>query len=123
MIVDLATVSTAIDQLTSITKGLVLITSEIGESPLAGDDNALTTGELVLGAAESLLHVITIGILGANRHDRLTDLHTSDSADGLAISTTHTGSQTTGGKSEQTERKKNHPHPDIKKHTDLHRHS
>jgi hypothetical protein len=38
----------------------VLLAAERGETPVLGDDNLLATGELVLGAAESLKSESTV---------------------------------------------------------------
>lgn len=54
----------------------VLVLLEGSESPLLGDDNLLTSRELVLGTTESFNDVRRVGILGANGDQRLVDLNT-----------------------------------------------
>jgi len=76
--------------------GLVLLRSETSEANLARHIDSLTTGELHLGATESLDEVGTVGSLGANREDDVTDIDTGNHARGLAEGTTHTGLQTIG---------------------------
>lgn len=69
----------------------VLLTVDICESPLLGDDNLLTTGELVTGTAESLLDDMGVVVLAADGEDNLADVDPGNRAIWLAPGTTHTG--------------------------------
>lgn len=79
----------------------VVVTAERGETPVLGDDDLLATRELVHGAAESLDGKVTIVVTGADGHEDLTDVHTSDGTVGLTESTTHTGLETIGTSARQ----------------------
>jgi hypothetical protein len=79
----------------------VLITTKRGEAPVLGDDDLLATGELVLGAAESLESQATVGVTSADAHDDLTDVDTGNGTVGLAPGTTHTSLQSIGTSARQ----------------------
>ena len=72
----------------------VLLTVDVREAPLARNDDFLATGELVPGAAESLLDNSGVRVLCTDGKDDLADVHTSDGAVWLAPSATHTGLET-----------------------------
>jgi len=72
----------------------VVCTVDIGEAPLAGDDDLLTTGELVTGTAESLRNNSGLGVFASDREDDLANVDASYSAVGLAPGATHTGLET-----------------------------
>jgi hypothetical protein len=74
----------------------VLLPVNVGEAPLLGDNDLLATRELVTSPTESLLDHQSVVVLATDGHDDLADVHASDSAIGLAPSTTHTGLQTIG---------------------------
>mmetsp|Transcript_48643 Transcript_48643/g.122402 ORF Transcript_48643/g.122402 Transcript_48643/m.122402 type:complete len:214 (-) Transcript_48643:109-750(-) len=82
------------DDLAGGTEGLVLLMCEASETPLAGDDDLLTSRELVLGATESLEHMRLHVVTRAHREKDLSDVDTSDETVGLAESVTHTGLKT-----------------------------
>ena len=67
----------------------VLLTIDICESPLFGDDNLLTTGELVTGTTESLLDDVGVGVLATDRKDDLANVNSGNRAIWLAPGTTH----------------------------------
>jgi hypothetical protein len=86
----------------------VLLTAERGETPVAGDNDLLATGELetvrlcpfetivnvtylVLATAQSLESSGAVGVPSPDGHEDLANVHTSDKTVGLAESTTHTG--------------------------------
>ena len=79
----------------------VILTVDVGEAPLARDDDLLAAGELVTGTAESLLNNGRVRILGTDGKNDLADVDTSDSAIGLAPSAAHTGLQTKEYESER----------------------
>ena len=69
---------------------ILLVTGiELGEAILLGDMDLLATGELELGSAQSLDHVLLVLGLGTHRHDHLTDVHTGNGALGFTESTAH----------------------------------
>ena len=72
----------------------VVLAVDVGEAPLAGDDDLLATGELVTSAAESLVDDRSVVVLRANRQNDLADVNTGDSAVRLAPRATHTGLKT-----------------------------
>ena len=72
----------------------VILTVNVGETPLAGDDDLLATGELVTGTTESLLDDGGVLVLGTDRKDDLANVDTGDGTVRLAPGTTHTGLQT-----------------------------
>lgn len=74
----------------------VLSAAERSEAPVLGDNDLLATRELVHGSAEGLDGGSLVNVTGADGHEDLADVDTSDRAVGLAISTTHTGLKTIG---------------------------
>lgn len=82
----------------------VVLAVDVGEAPLAGDDDLLATGELVTCAAESLLDDGGVLVLGADGEDDLADIDTSDGAVRLSPSATHTGLET-GTRDDRDERR------------------
>ena len=72
----------------------VILTVNVGKTPLAGDDDLLATGELVASAAESLLNDSLVGVLRADGEDDLANVDAGDGAVGLAPRATHTGLET-----------------------------
>ena len=74
----------------------VVLAVELGEAPLVGLHDFLSSGEFELGTAESLNHVGSVVILGADRHDDLADGDTGSHLHGLTVGVTHTGGQTIG---------------------------
>ena len=68
----------------------VILTVNVGETPLAGDDDLLATGELVTGTTESLLDDGGVLVLGTDRKDDLANVDTGDGTVRLAPGTTHT---------------------------------
>jgi hypothetical protein len=86
-------VRTVRDDLALRFKFKVLLRSVLGETPLLGNNNALLTRELELGAAKSL-HSGGDGLFSATDGDQdLTNVDTGADTVGLTESTTHTGLQ------------------------------
>jgi hypothetical protein len=86
-------VRTVRDDLALRFKFKVLLRSVLGETPLLGNNNALLTRELELGAAKSL-HSCGDGLFSATDGDQdLTNVDTGADTVGLTESTTHTGLQ------------------------------
>ena len=86
-------VGTVLQHLLLLLELQVVLLVDIGEAPLLGDDDLLTTGELVTGTAESLDDNGGVGVFCPDGEDDLTDVYTGDGAVGLAPCTTHTGLQ------------------------------
>jgi len=68
----------------------VLLAAEGSETPVLGDNDLLTTRELVLAPSQSLQGGGTVGVTGTDRQEDLTDVDTSDGPVGFTPSTTHT---------------------------------
>jgi len=79
----------------------VLLAAERSETPVLRDDDLLATRELVLGATESLDGGGAVSIPRPHGEDDLANVDTSDSAVGLAESTTHTGLKSIGSGARQ----------------------
>lgn len=87
-------VSSVGDDLALFLELQVLSAVKIGETPLAGNVDGLTAGELELGAAEGLNGMRDVLLNGAHRHDNVTNVNASDDTIGLTVGTTHTGLET-----------------------------
>lgn len=79
----------------------VVLAAERSETPVLGDDDLLSAGELVLGSSESLKSQSTVRVTSADAHDDLTNVDTGNSAVGLAPGTTHTSLQSIGTSARQ----------------------
>ena len=69
----------------------VLVAGEPGETPLLGDDDLLTTGELELATTERLNDGWLVGVLAAHGNEDLADVNTGDGSLRLTPSTPHAG--------------------------------
>jgi len=87
-------VDTLVDEAVLGLENLVLLTSELGESPLVGNSDVLATRELVAGTTERLADLSLVGVLGADGEDDLTNIDASNETSGLAEGTTHTSLET-----------------------------
>lgn len=74
----------------------VHLTVELGEAPLVGSHDLLTSRELKLGTAQSLDDVRSVGVLGTHRNDDLADGDTGSHLHGLAVRASHTRGETIG---------------------------
>jgi len=74
----------------------VLSLSEVSESPTVGDDNLLTSRELVLSTTKSFDDVGAVVGLRADREDNLTDLDAGNKTIGLSEGVSHTSLETIG---------------------------
>lgn len=79
----------------------VLLTANGSEAPVLGDNDLLTTGELVGGAAHGLDGGGAVGVTGTDGQKDLADVHTGDESVGLTEGTTHTGLETIGTSARQ----------------------
>ena len=84
------------NELTVLSHFSVFFTSVLGETPLLGDDDLLTTGELHLSTTESFDGDLLLVILATNGDDRLANAHTSNKTVGLTVGMTHTGLESIG---------------------------
>ena len=71
----------------------VILTVDIGESPLARNNDLLAARELVAGATKRLLNNWGIRVFAANGEDDLANVDTGNGAVGLAPCTTHSSLQ------------------------------
>lgn len=69
---------TVSDDVTGLETGLEVLLVELGEAPLARDEDLLATGELELGATKGLLGSGDVLGLDADGHQRLANLDTGD---------------------------------------------
>lgn len=72
----------------------VVLAIELGETPLVGSHDLLSSRELELGSSQSLNDVVGVGVLGADGNDDLADSDTGSHLHGLTVRTSHTGRQT-----------------------------
>ena len=72
----------------------VVLAVDVGETPLAGDDDLLAARELVTSTAEGLLDNSGVGVLGTDGKNDLADVDTGDGAVRLAPRATHASLQT-----------------------------
>lgn len=71
-------------------------TVELGETPLVGAHDLLSSRELELCSSKSFDHVKSIGVLGAHREDDLTNSNAGSHFHGFAVRPTHTGRKSIG---------------------------
>jgi len=74
----------------------IVLTGELSEAPVTGDDNLLTSRELELGTTECLLSRCGVSISAADGHEHLANGDTSAKAKRLSESATHTSLQSIG---------------------------
>lgn len=72
-----------------------------GEAPVAGDDDLLTTRELVLATTETLNGILYGSRLSSYRQENLVDLDASNQTVGLSESVTHTSLESIGSSTGQ----------------------
>jgi len=89
-------VNTIADEQALLLELLDLLRSEVGETPLLGEENVLATRELVGSTAESLTSLSLEHVLGSDGEKDLVNVDTSDETLGLTVSTTHTSLKTIG---------------------------
>jgi len=91
-----ADVSTTVLKTTLVTVLEILVLGVRSESPSVGDDDVLSTRELVLGASEGLDDVLHVGLLRTDGEDDLTDVDTGNHTSRLSESLTHSCLQSIG---------------------------
>jgi len=84
-------VSSVGDDLSGGSEFIVLLSLELGESPVLGHDDLLSSGELVLGTSEGLAGGGLEGLLGTDGNEDLLDVDTSDDTAWLSVGTSHSG--------------------------------
>jgi len=77
------------DDATSILVLVVLIMGKLCEAPLLGNHNLLSAGEFVACSTKCLAHVGSVGLLGTDGENDLTNFNTCYRSNGLAKSATH----------------------------------
>jgi len=87
---DVLDVSTVLDASLLGLEVEVLLLVDVGETPLLGDDDLLSTGELVSRSPESLENDGLVALLASDGKDDLTDVDSSDTTVRLSPSTSHT---------------------------------
>merc|ERR1719416_140094 len=75
---------------------LVVTTRELGEAPVVGDVDLLTSREFELGTTQSLDGMLLLVILASHGDQHLSDVDTSDLTVGLTERTSHTGLEPIG---------------------------
>lgn len=68
----------------------IVSSAELGKAPFPALNDLLTTRELELGTAESLMSMVLVAIFATNREKHLTNINPSASTQGLPKSTSHT---------------------------------
>jgi len=96
VVIDQADVGTIGDKATLLSVGSILLTVELGESPLLGHDNLLSSRELEGSTAGSLNDVLGHVVLATDREDDLSNLDTGNDTVGLSESTTHSSLESIG---------------------------
>ena len=71
----------------------VILTVDIGKSPLARNNDLLTARELIPGATKGFLNDRCVRVFATNGKDDLADVDTGNGAVGLAPCATHTSLQ------------------------------
>jgi len=69
---------------------LVFLFGEVGESPLAGHKDFLSSGEFELGSSECLDRVSSVGLFGSNGEDDLVDVDSCNQSSWFAEGSSHT---------------------------------
>lgn len=69
---------------------LVVLSGPFGESPVAGNRDLLSAGELELGSSQGFDHVLPVLFLGSDRHQGLSDVDSRHSSERFAERASHT---------------------------------
>eukprot|EP00166_Cyanidium_caldarium_P001862 ctg_1975.g480 len=113
-------VAAVFDQPAGVAQSNVLVAVELGEAPLAGHEDALSPGELVLATAQCLLGHVHMLLLDADTDQRLADFDARHRALWLAESAAHPGLQSIRPSARQhlvdtDDVKRVHPHPQVER--------
>ena len=90
-VVDDLAVASVGDDATVVLEGVVLFLGVVSEAPVLGDDDSLTSGELVLGTTKGLNDVGEGGGLAADGEEDLSNVDAGNKTVGLSVGTTHSG--------------------------------
>lgn len=82
--------SSVLLDLAVLSSGHVLLSVEVGETPLLGDDDLLLAGELVSASSQTLDHGGLVVVLGSDGNQNLANVDTGGKTSGLTPSTSHT---------------------------------
>lgn len=94
MLADILDGDTVRDDPTLLSSLGILLTSELGESPLIRSHDFLSSCKLILGTTKGLDDVRGVGVLASDGHDHLSNLDTGSHLHRLAVRTSHTGGET-----------------------------
>merc|ERR1719326_2673667 len=78
-----------------------LFGGELGETPVLGSVDLLSSWELHLGSSESLVGVVVVGLLGSDGKDWVTDVDSANETVWLTVGTSHTGLEPIGTSTRQ----------------------
>jgi hypothetical protein len=78
-----------------------LLDGELGETPVLGSVDLLSSWELHLGSSESLVSVVVVGLFGSDGEDWVTDVDSADETVWLTVGTSHTGLEPIGTSTRQ----------------------
>ena len=88
---------TVTEDLALLSEAVEITLDVLGESVLAGHEDALASGEFELSTTEGLLGVDgVLAGLGADGHQDHANVHTGGFAESLSVSVTHTGLESIG---------------------------
>jgi len=96
VVVDVLKVAAVLEDTVRLLGLGVLLAVHVGETPLLGDDDLLTTSELVSRSTEGLENNGLVAVTGAHREQNLANVDTGNGVVGLTVSTTHTGLEPIG---------------------------
>lgn len=94
-------VSTVLLDLAVLSSGHVLLSVEVGETPLLGDDNLLLAGELVSASSQTLDDGGLVVVLGSDGDQNLANVDTGGKTGGLTPGTSHTLGESIGTSTRQ----------------------
>jgi hypothetical protein len=76
---------------TFLSKSHIVFSFIVSEAPLGGDNDLLSARELKLGSSKGFHDSGSIGVLGSDRKNGLSDSNSGRDTHGLSVSVTHTG--------------------------------
>jgi hypothetical protein len=89
-------VGTVLLDLSVLSSGHVLLSVEVGETPLLGDDDLLLTGELVSASSQTLDNGGLVVVLGSDGNQNLANVNSGSKTGGLTPGSSHTLSKSIG---------------------------
>lgn len=84
------------EQRSSFASGNIVITSQLGETPLVGHNNLLSAWKLVLCTAQGLVDNGTVVVAGADGDHDLLDVDTGHGSSWFSVRTSHASLQSIG---------------------------